>query len=94
MQTRPKSNRDWAIYSERAADDKPDLGLAVAKKFARRAVDRNRLKRLIRQFVRKTNLYDSQKTVIRLKRSVGSETQGRLRTAEYQALKAKLMELG
>ena len=29
----------------------PDLGVAVAKKLAKRAVDRNRLKRMIRELV-------------------------------------------
>ncbi|OYY48007.1 MAG: ribonuclease P protein component, partial [Polynucleobacter sp. 35-46-207] len=43
----------WGLYlASPNAGAKPDLGIAVAKKLAKRAVDRNRLKRMIREVVR------------------------------------------
>jgi ribonuclease P protein component len=43
----------WGVYvAPVKKDGKSDLGIAVAKKLAKRAVDRNRLKRMIREMVR------------------------------------------
>ena len=62
---------------------KPDLGIAVAKRLAKRAVDRNRLKRLIRELFRaeqSTNLKSD--VVVKLNKPIGRETRGRLRKKE------------
>ncbi len=69
---------------------KPDLGIAVAKKLAKRAVDRNQLKRMIRELVRvaqATNL--SHDVVMKLKKPIGRETSGKLRSKEKKVLRTQ-----
>ena len=85
----------WGLYSafpEQGA--KPDLGIAVAKKLAKRAVDRNQLKRMIRELVRSaqaTNLKSD--VVVKLKKPIGRETRGRLRGKERVALRTQIAGL-
>jgi ribonuclease P protein component len=95
LKTRPKTSLYWGLYlasSDRGA--KPDLGIAVAKKLAKRAVDRNRLKRMIRELVRgaqATNLNSD--VVVKLKKPIGRETRGRLRSKEKQVLRTQIAGL-
>lgn len=73
---------------------KPDLGIAVAKKLAKRAVDRNQLKRMIRELVRgaqATNLNID--VVVKLKKPIGRETRGRLRSKEKDILRTQIAGL-
>ena len=73
---------------------KPDLGIAVAKKLAKRAVDRNQLKRMIREMVRSaqaTNLNSD--VVVKLKKPIGRETRGRLRRKEKEVLRTQIAGL-
>lgn len=73
---------------------KPDLGIAVAKKLVRRAVDRNRLKRMIRELV--WSAQDASlnaDVVIKLKKPIGRQTRGRLRKQEQNFLRAQIAEL-
>ena len=85
----------WGLYL--ASSDqgtKPDLGIAVAKKLAKRAVDRNQLKRMIRELVRgaqATNLNSD--VVVKLKKPIGRETRGRLRSKEKQVLRTQVAGL-
>ena len=73
---------------------KPDLGIAVAKKLAKRAVDRNKLKRMIRELVRvaQTNTLNSD-VVVKLKKPIGRETRGRLRSKEKDLLRIQMAGL-
>jgi ribonuclease P protein component len=48
-----RSNRDFTLLSAARPDSPGRLGLAVSKKQLRRAVDRNRFKRLIRETYRR-----------------------------------------
>ena len=72
----------------------PDLGIAVAKKLVKRAVDRNRLKRMIREIV-----WTAQATafnndvVLKLKKPIGRQTRGRLRKKEKDLLRSQVAEL-
>ena len=93
MRTRPTSSGAWAIYAESKSEGCPDLGIAIAKKFAKRAVDRNRLKRLARELTRNKTPDNFVELVIRLKQPVGRSTRGRLRSPEYQELKSQLQGL-
>ena len=72
---------------------RPELGLAIAKKLAKRAVDRNKLKRQSRELIRATSFDIQTDCVIKLRKSVGKNTRGRLRKEEQPTLRAKLMEL-
>ena len=71
------------------------LGIAVAKKLAKRAVDRNKLKRFIRESTRQPHsaILKTHDIVIRLKKPIGQTTRGRLRAMEFGVLKAQLAEL-
>jgi ribonuclease P protein component len=72
-----------------------DLGIAVAKKLVKRAVDRNKLKRFLRERIRKpgSTLLDTRDAVVRLKKPIGKTTRGRLRAAELNILKQELSGL-
>jgi ribonuclease P protein component len=95
LKTRPKTNAFWGLYFASAGDGlKPDLGIAVAKKLAKRAVDRNRLMRMIRELVRTAqNTTLKEDVVVKLKKPIGRETRGRLRRKEKTSLRAQVSEL-
>jgi ribonuclease P protein component len=95
LKTRPKTSLYWGVYLSAAENNKkPDLGIAVAKRLAKRAVDRNRLKRLIRELFRaeqSTNLKSD--VVVKLNKPIGRETRGRLRKKEQSLLRQQMMGL-
>ena len=67
------------------------MGIAVAKKLAKRAVDRNQLKRMIREVVRVAQARNlNSDVVLKLKKSVGRETRGRLRRKEKEVLRIQI----
>ena len=73
---------------------KPDLGIAVAKKLAKRAVDRNRLKRMIRELVSAAQASGlNSDVVVKLKKPIGRETRGRLRKKEKTLLRNQVAGL-
>ncbi|MBU3637894.1 ribonuclease P protein component [Polynucleobacter sp. es-MAR-4] len=85
----------WGLYLASSGQDaKPDLGIAVAKKLAKRAVDRNRLKRMIRELVRGAQAKDlNSDVVVKLKKPIGRETRGRLRSKEKETLRTQIAGL-
>lgn len=85
----------WGLYlASPNAGAKPDLGIAVAKKLAKRAVDRNRLKRMIREVVRTgTGLSQDSDVVVKLKKPIGRDTRGRLRKQEQDVLRKQILGL-
>jgi ribonuclease P protein component len=92
LKTRPKTSSYWGVYSAPPkADCNPDLGVAVAKKLAKRAVDRNRLKRMLREQIRKAR--PGADVVVKLRLPIGRETRGRLRSKEKGALLNQLLGL-
>ncbi|NDH56578.1 MAG: ribonuclease P protein component [Burkholderiaceae bacterium] len=93
LRTRSISSEAWAVYADSKERGNLDLGLAIAKKLAKRAVDRNRLKRAARELARKGSLGNFSELVVRLKQPVGRSTHGRLRNFEYRQLKAQLQGL-
>ena len=73
---------------------KPDLGIAVAKKLVKRAVDRNQLKRMIREMVRGAQATSlNSDVVVKLKKPIGRETRGRLRRKEKEVLRTQVAGL-
>jgi ribonuclease P protein component len=75
-------------------NQKPDLGIAVAKKLVKRAVDRNYLKRIVRELVwtaQSTNLKSD--VVVKLNKPIGRQTRGRLRKKEKDLLRKQIMGL-
>ena len=85
----------WGFYAAPTpVGSKPDLGVAVAKKLAKRAVDRNRLKRMIRELVWMAQASSFNKdVVVKLKKSIGRETSGRLRKKEKDLLRSQISGL-
>ena len=85
----------WGIYLAPAQEgSKPDLGVAVAKKLAKRAVDRNRLKRMIRELIWAAQKGDLNKdVVVKLKKPIGRGTAGRLRKKETELLRSQISGL-
>ncbi len=85
----------WGVYAATTQNgSKPDLGIAVAKKLAKRAVDRNRLKRMIRELVWSAQANTLNKdVVVKLKKPIGRETRGRLRKKEKEFLRSQIAEL-
>jgi ribonuclease P protein component len=83
------------MYLASAQDGKqPDLGVAVAKKLAKRAVDRNRLKRMIRELVWTTQATTLKSdVVVKLKKPIGRDTRGKLRKKEKDLLRQQITGL-
>ncbi|MBU3556520.1 ribonuclease P protein component [Polynucleobacter sp. Ross1-W9] len=85
----------WGMYIASTQEGlQPDLGVAVAKKLAKRAVDRNRLKRMIRELVWMAQANTLNKdVVVKLKKPIGRETRGRLRKKEKETLRSQISGL-
>ncbi len=66
------------------------LGLAIPKKKAKRAIDRNRIKRLVRENFRKTSILPRSDVVVKLNRAVGMQTRGRLREKERVSIRKQI----
>lgn len=85
----------WGVYLLSAENNqKPDLGITVAKRLVKRAVDRNRLKRMVRELVwtaQSTNLKSD--VVVKLNKPIGRQTRGRLRKKEQDLLRQQIMGL-
>jgi ribonuclease P protein component len=95
LKTRPKTSLYWGLYlASLDQGAKPDLGIAVAKKLAKRAVDRNQLKRMIRELVRGAQAVSlNGDVVVKLKKPIGRETRGRLRSKEKEVLRNQIAGL-
>lgn len=82
------------IYAKPNNINCPRLGLIVAKKIARRAVDRNRVKRLLREFFRvnqQNQVIVNMDWVIRLRRPITRDDTRRL-TTEAKTLMLQLQQ--
>jgi len=95
LKVRPKTSLYWGIYIASTQEGvRPDLGVAVAKKLAKRAVDRNRLKRMIRELVWTAQITTLNKdVVVKLKKPIGRETRGSLRKKEKDLLRSQILGL-
>jgi ribonuclease P protein component len=95
LKTRPKTSLYWGLYlASLDQGSRPDLGIAVAKKLAKRAVDRNRIKRMIRELVRGAQASTlNSDVVVKLKKPIGRETRGRLRSKEKDVLRNQIAGL-
>jgi ribonuclease P protein component len=95
LKTRPKTSLYWGMYVASTQEGlRPDLGVAVAKKLAKRAVDRNRLKRMIRELVWTAQANTLKKdVVVKLNKPIGRETRGKLRKKEKEILRSQILGL-
>jgi len=95
LKIHPKTSLFWGMYVAPIQEGcKPDLGVAVAKKLAKRAVDRNRLKRMIRELVWTAQANTLNKdVVVKLKKPIGRQTRGKLRKKEKELLRCQILGL-
>lgn len=91
LRQRPEFSQHFSFHKLRDADKEREysrLGLAIPKKMAKRAVDRNRIKRIIRENFRQQieNPNENRDLVVKLRIAIGKKTKGRLRKAEQQEI--------
>jgi ribonuclease P protein component len=68
------------------------IGLAIPKKNAKRAVDRNRIKRLIREIFRNTLSSQPIDIVVKLHVPIGKRTKKKLRESERKQIRQELID--
>ncbi len=85
---KPSNTKHIAIHTLAGADG---FALTVPKKLAKRAIDRNRIKRLMRESCRQNLLnLAGQLVVLRLRKKIGESSSGKLREHERRQIKAQL----
>jgi ribonuclease P protein component len=85
---KPCNTKHIAIHTLAGADG---FALTVPKKLAKRAIDRNRIKRLMRESCRQNLLnLDGRLVVLRLRKKIGESSSGKLREHERRQIKAQL----
>jgi ribonuclease P protein component len=68
------------------------LGLAIPKKNAKRAIDRNRIKRLIREQFKGVQKVPAIDLVVKLDFPIGKQTRKKLREKERRAIRQELSD--
>jgi ribonuclease P protein component len=68
------------------------LGLAIPKKNAKRAIDRNRIKRLIREQFKGVQKLPAIDLVVKLDFPIGKQTRKKLREKERRAIRQELSD--
>lgn len=83
------------IAKHSSENQKLGVALTVPKKLAKRAIDRNRIKRLIREIYRQAQHFDQlpELTVFRLRKKIGDKTKNKLREAERVEIRSELSKL-
>jgi ribonuclease P protein component len=92
LQHRNTSSKHLVFYKTSNPLDVARIGLAIPKKHAKRAVDRNRIKRIIRESFRKNTSFSSQDLVVKLQIPIGKKTKKRLRESERQHIRQQVKE--
>jgi len=68
------------------------IGLAIPKKNAKRAIDRNRIKRLIREIFRNSLIDQPTDIVVKLQAPVGKKTKKKLRESERKQIRQEIFD--
>jgi ribonuclease P protein component len=85
---KPSNTKHIAVHTLAGGEG---FALTVPKKLAKRAIDRNRIKRLMRESCRQNLLHlDGQLVVLRLRKKIGESSSGKLREQERRQIKAQL----
>ena len=81
-----------SFYKQSNHLDSARLGLAIPKKNAKRAIDRNRIKRLVRETFRNALSMDTYDIVVKLHTQIGKKTRKKLRESERRLIRQELSE--
>ncbi|MEY3523022.1 MAG: hypothetical protein RIT33_439 [Pseudomonadota bacterium] len=85
---KPSNTKHLAIHT---LAGESGIALTVPKKLAKRAIDRNRIKRLMRESYRQNLLnLEGQLVVLRLRKKIGESSSGKLRERERRQIKEQL----
>ena len=84
------NSKHLSLYRQLNNLESSRLGLAIPKKNAKRAIDRNRIKRLIRENFRNSNQSVPYDIVIKLHTPIGKKTRKQLRESERKAIRQEL----
>jgi ribonuclease P protein component len=85
---KPSNTKHLAIHT---LAGESGIALTVPKKLAKRAIDRNRIKRLMRESYRQNLLnLDGHLVVLRLRKKIGESSRGKLRERERRQIKEQL----
>jgi ribonuclease P protein component len=86
LQHRFSKSTHFGFYQIENHSDVSRLGLAIPKRQAKRAIDRNRMKRVIREAFRKSNHLINHDIVVKLQTPIGKQTKRRLRDQERRKI--------
>ncbi|MFK7859134.1 MAG: ribonuclease P protein component [Granulosicoccus sp.] len=84
------SDRYWTVLAHSADQIEPRLGLAIAKKRAKRAIDRNRIKRIARESFRHHRSSLTHTELVVMNRDETAHTDSRILRASLDRLLEKL----
>lgn len=84
------SDKYWTVLAHRSDQAEPRLGLAIAKKRAKRAVDRNRIKRVARESFRHVSSGLSHTELVVMNRDETAKTDSKTLREALDRLLSKL----
>jgi ribonuclease P protein component len=90
LKHRSRTSQHFAYYQSSNQLDNSRIGLAIPKKNAKRAVDRNRIKRLIREAFRKNTALSQKDVVVKLVNPIGKKTKKKLRNSERKNIRQQI----
>ena len=93
LKHRQKTSQHLILYKTSGETPVSRLGLAIPKKNAKRAVDRNRIKRIIRETFRQSSYKNPKDIVVKLSTPIGKKTRRRLREAERLQIRQQVKVL-
>jgi ribonuclease P protein component len=92
LKSKSKQSKHLAIYKNTNTLDVSRIGLAIPKKNAKRAIDRNRIKRLVRETFRQATIKEPTDIVVKLFIPIGKQTRRKLRESERKMIRQQLRE--
>jgi ribonuclease P protein component len=92
LKTKSTNTKHLSFYKKVNDLDISRIGLAIPKKNAKRAVDRNRIKRLIREIFRNTLIEQPTDIVVKLHAPIGKKTKKKLRESERKQIRQELID--
>jgi len=92
LKSKSVNSQHLSFYKKINDLDASRIGLAVPKKNAKRAVDRNRIKRLIREIFRNTSIEQPTDIVVKLQVPIGKKTRKKLRELERKQIRQELID--